>query len=126
MDILLLIPPFILILIHGIGTIRKRKKINYFKKIFEKEITKTTISDIEEEMKENFSYFDKMKQDIINLKKNRRNILVGEIIFIAFLEGLLVDIYLMETSSIARDIFGVVCIVILTAAVCLGGYLLNN
>ena len=123
MDIMILFPPFILILWNRHY---KEKKINYFKKFLEKEITKTTIPDIEEEMKENFAYFDKMKQDIINLKKNRRNILGGEVIFMASLEALLVDVNLMDVSSIAPNILIGVIIAILIIATYSGGYLLNN
>ena len=85
-NLILFIPPFLLIFLHWVGTIRKRNGVEDLKYLLKYEMTKEELSNTEKAMTEALLELEKVKQQIANYKKTKKSTLIAEVIITGYLE----------------------------------------
>lgn len=91
-NLILFIPPFLLIFLHWIGTIRKRRGVDNLKYLLKYETTKEELFNTEKAMTEVLLELEKVKQQIANYKKTKKSTLVAEVIVTGYLEFITVGL----------------------------------
>lgn len=90
--LILFIPPFLLIFLHLVGTIRKKKGVGDFKYLLKFEITPKELLNMEKETTEALRDLDKVQQQIVNYKKTKKSVLIAEVIVTGYVETLIIGL----------------------------------